>query len=653
MENFSWMNSIDNLDPSLLSANMTQSVNQDNSSTALFDEQVNSGSAPELGTARSNLNAAASVTDAYGVAAPPPQHSMRMQPPTAPYPAPHASGYINPTQSQPHGVPNQAGQRRPPQLQLQAPTTVNTAYPPQLLQSPYPQTPLQAPHPFYGHPGLPYFNQPQGYSPVGCGLPVSAQSLTAAEQILQAEHYLHHLKNIYGAQPNVTSAPPAPAQVSSHRISAPVITKSNKRKKGEKAPSAEPGWAEKAYPGPFPQLPAWGPIVHGRPLFQYNEFGELQMHKTYSAQQIKQFLDENPRLVEIWVQQSPPQTKNRTGPNRNRCCWSCCPARDRSIESGWLRVGFYEQPYEYLSGERDPLKPASQMHLFCFEHCFDPVTYHLNGQLRPDNRHDRYPKEDPNKTHLDKASDKNILGETYMPWFEGKLPQAERRPYDDTLSFALTHHHLQYQPARRGFARDVSNDKKLDGNRKTIDYHIGNLLYYLKRALPVKRSQYAVEDYAYDADNQFQAGAGNLHLTVSGDGAGLVDSPAPLPGRLENAPVLSPKPAQPGKAASVDVAKMVTQSEQPPPVSESHEPVKPATAEKGQPIAVPGLDDSSQLAFQPGQLEDWGLTENINVDLTEFGDLGDFDNVDDLFGASPELNDEPDANEPTAKRRRI
>jgi hypothetical protein len=626
------------IDPSLF-ANSTSQTADAPSSASFLGEQASQGpsqAAPSgayapagssmgtsqrvsLSIATNNLGAPA---DPYGLGTPS-QYSMYLQQGMGAIPGSYPGGAA------------QAGQRRPAQLN----TGGMHAYPPQLGGSPYPLSPLHAQNPFHGFMGLPYFTQPQNFSPVGYG-PTSAP-LTPAQQIDQLRGYLNYLEAATGKKGDATT-PTASAGESGQRP-ALIGTLTNKRKRGEKAPSSEPGWALRVYGSAnLPRLPAWGPVVNGRHIFSYNEFGELQAHKTYSACEIAEFIDTNSRPVELWVQQSPPQMKERLGPNRNKCCWARCPSKDRVIEMGWLRVGFYEFPEEVKSGDRDPLQPATQMHLWCFERCLDPVVYRRNGKLAPDYGAGRYPKEQPNKTAIDKASDKNIIEQAYEPWFEGKVPQAQRRPYEETLSHALNRHHLDCQPTRRGVVRNDHNVKKAEKNRKTIDYHVGNLPFFLNRALPTKRSQYAFAE-VYDADNEFQAAAGSHQLATSDVVSSYPVVPAATPvNPLRTSQLELPVPS--GARGSVD---------------------RPVSSGAAQPLELPapsGVADELELpvssdAVDPellAQLEGIPMS-NLAEEYEPFGDIEfDISNIDtdnlELFdypGPSPAVEKSP-----SPKRRR-
>lgn len=614
MEDFSWLDDFVNIDPSLTNE-APKAVDGNSPLSAFFEEPANTVTkpasttyrAPNLTIATTNLGApVTTAADPYNLPVPS-QRSAYMPPPAAPILGPRTDEFINPVQTQQcprRGVANHPGRRQPRHRQprvLQNSQDMNPAFPAQLQASPYPETPLLAHFPMYGNPGLPYFNQLQGFSPMSYGGAPTNAPLTPAQEIGHVELLLNYLRSLHGQQPNAAGDAATANVAASQQLGLPTAI-SNKRKRGGKASLPESNRARQVYAANLPRLPAWGQAVNGRPLFQYNELGELQYHKTYSASEIRQYLDTNPRPVELWVQQSPPQMKARLGPSRNKCCWACCPAKDRAIETGWLRVGFYEHPEETKSGERDPLLPASQMHLFCFERCFDPVAYRLNGKLEPDEGSHRYPKEIPNKTAIDKASDKNIVDQAWAPWFEGKLPQAQRRPYRETLSYALTRLHLDCQPPRRAYMRDEKNGTKPANDRKTIDYHVGDLMYYLDRSLPVKRSHYSAEDCPYDADNQFQVGAGNTQLTgFPSNGVGLPSGQTPP----------APEPQNPYYTMPSNTVQL----------NEEFEPV----------------DLGLLLA------DDWDLGGAISVDV---GEAGDFSLEQDIEPAQGELS-------PKRKRARM
>lgn len=274
-----------------------------------------------------------------------------------------------------------------------------------------------------------------------------------------------------------------------------------KRKRGEQPSNADMVYHNNPEIPPLMPLPSWGGEPNGPALFQYNDHQELKFHIAYSASQIRQFIEENPRKPKLWIQQSPPQAKDRLKGVRNKCCWECCPAKDRVIETGWLRVGFYEFPKETRDdGLRDPLKPTTQMHLYCYEQCFDPVVDWQAGRLEPDDF--VFSRETKQLTSLNKNSDKNIVVETFVPWFKYKSITNQPRPYEQTLSYALNRHHLDHQTSARQTKRDKGNENKRAGDKKTIDIHVGNLLFYISKTR--NASVYVTKNVALPPGNGFQ-----------------------------------------------------------------------------------------------------------------------------------------------------
>jgi hypothetical protein len=94
------------------------------------------------------------------------------------------------------------------------------------------------------------------------------------------------------------------------------------------------------------------------------------------------------------------------------------------------------------------------------------------------------------------------VGQAYIPWFKNRPIANQRRPYGNTLSYALNRHHLDHQTSARQQKRDKGNANKENASRKTIDVHVGDLWYYTKRTNNV--SIYAEVGGVLLPGNEFQ-----------------------------------------------------------------------------------------------------------------------------------------------------
>ncbi|KAG6279164.1 hypothetical protein E4U48_000168 [Claviceps purpurea] len=210
-----------------------------------------------------------------------------------------------------------------------------------------------------------------------------------------------------------------------------------------------------------------------KPDFEYTEDAQLVWRK-YSTEEIQAYLDECPRKYALWIQRDLSQFKHRiqsrTGKSSAKkdrhCRWKECPARGKPV-SGMYRIAFDEFPTQTSQGIKDPFKVAMVMHLWCFEHIFDPVIYHRNGRLHLDTRTFAIPPSEgpderglePHPDNLGKAEKINpfsirigngkrsknkerIPEAAYFPWLE-KIKNAAPatdlpRIHDDSLGYAFT-----------------------------------------------------------------------------------------------------------------------------------------------------------------------------------------------------------------------
>ncbi|KAL6870101.1 hypothetical protein ACO1O0_001436 [Amphichorda felina] len=334
------------------------------------------------------------------------------------------------------------------------------------------------------------------------------------------------------------SLPPAPSTTTSStasRYSAPLLRRSHRRNQGSfKASSVSPERPTKrrrqndrnpieAYPDEIDVPETWGPVDQPS-LFCYTRDGRLVDYRKYTAQQIRTFIDQNPRELTLWVQNHPAQCKHRL-PNKHaiQCMWESCPARDNKIGPGWLQVAFDEFPVKTSDGTRDPFNVAGFMHLWCFEQCFDAVHDYKSGKLQPEDRN--LPKEKKNPMRLERDSaDADVIHQTFSPWFikntwmPGVPLRSAPRTHEETLSYAMITHHLEHQNRSRAEARERHNKNKDPSERITIDIHRGNLQFWAEVRFP------RLGPYNPTGPNAFQmytpGGLPSYQAGISGPGLG-------------------------------------------------------------------------------------------------------------------------------------
>ncbi|POR32449.1 Uncharacterized protein TPAR_07342 [Tolypocladium paradoxum] len=267
-----------------------------------------------------------------------------------------------------------------------------------------------------------------------------------------------------------------------------VISTRAMKKKGD--PRCDP---TRVYTSKVARPLPWGPTtMEGCPLFTYTQDGRLSEGRSYTAEELRVYLNSGPSI--IWVQQAPSQVASRLGDDDNKCRWEGCPVNKRVISSGWLRVAFDEVPTMTTDGTKDPFKYAGLMHLWCFEQCFDPLEFYESRRIRAEAR--CFPKEMTNAMTLQRDSDREIVREAMEPWFQARMPafiaQGPRqtpRKHQDTLSYTLVKYHLMNQTTARQRARRARNEKKRAEDRKTIDVHMGDLGKFIAISRAAKANQ--------------------------------------------------------------------------------------------------------------------------------------------------------------------
>ncbi|KAL7935010.1 hypothetical protein V8C35DRAFT_321644 [Trichoderma chlorosporum] len=261
----------------------------------------------------------------------------------------------------------------------------------------------------------------------------------------------------------------------------------NRAAKQRGDPSCDPALCYSSNAG---RTAPWGSLTwNGQHLFSYTPKGQWLRDRCFTTQQFREYADHCGKYTTFWVQQTPTQCNHRLEAEDRICRWANCPVANRTIAAGWLRVAFDEFPHLTSNGTRDPLKCAGSVHLWCFEQIFDPMEFHLSGRLRPEDR--RFPFEDKSVVTLEKLTDVGIIREAYRPWFEQRRLSFNRHPqkYSDSLSYRLTKYHIENQTAARQKARSKRNNTKSEGERRTIDVHLGNLKKFVEITNRVKKSK--------------------------------------------------------------------------------------------------------------------------------------------------------------------
>lgn len=265
-----------------------------------------------------------------------------------------------------------------------------------------------------------------------------------------------------------------------------------KKKKGGKRPRVkEP---PPAYNRRYPRPPSWGEASDGSPLFVYNDDGELRTDRKYTAEEIRKYIEKNPRKLRIWVQQSPTQVAHRLG-NRNTCMWKGCIKQGHKIDTGFFRIAFDEFYKQSKKGHRDPLRPAAVMHMWCYEQCFDPLVDYHDYKLKADKR--PLTKETRNMIGIANKG-KHIVRDAFKPWLIKTEFTERAREYTGSLSSALNEYHLSTRSSRK---LALAHERSKKTGECIINFHKGDLMLFCQdtgknkqnmkqKDLPVNRFQF-------------------------------------------------------------------------------------------------------------------------------------------------------------------
>jgi hypothetical protein len=308
---------------------------------------------------------------------------------------------------------------------------------------------------------------------------------------------------------------------SGRRFSAP------KRGRASKVSKAD---ARKHYPASI-QINEWqANDFH----FSYQPGGQWDEDILLSAMDLRSYVDNCPRKLTIWLQNTPSQVGQRTSKCDMRCRYLECPVKYGTMRNGWFRVAFDEFPEHTTDGRFDPYRVAGSMHLWCFEQCIDPFELFQRGMLVGD---ERVFQLEHNAMTLLRPGEKDIFEAAIDPWIEGRqqvgvscqIPYAR---HEDTLSYALIKYHLESQPGTRQHVRDKRNGERQGDNLKTQDIHMGRLDFFVERDEASKAKLKGKMEYQRSAKRQYRPAVperkeSNADNDFSKDFASLIDAYLP------------------------------------------------------------------------------------------------------------------------------
>ncbi|KAM0218920.1 hypothetical protein ACHAPA_001615 [Fusarium lateritium] len=280
--------------------------------------------------------------------------------------------------------------------------------------------------------------------------------------------------------------------------------------------------ARKHYP-PSIQINEWQ--ANGT-HFSYQQGGQWDEDISLSAMDLRAYVDNCPRKLTVWLQNTPSQVGQRTSKCDMRCRYSECPVKYGTLRNGWFRVAFDEFPDHTTDGLLDPYRMAGSMHLWCFEQCIDPFELFQRGVLVGD---DRVFRLEHNAMTLLRNGEKDIFEAALDPWIEGRqqIGTSFQVPYarhEDTLSYALIKHHLERQPGTRQSVRDKRNGARQNDNLKTQDVHMGRLDFFVDRDEASKAKLKGKMEYQRPANGRYTVSAKN---DLSKDFASMIDAYIP------------------------------------------------------------------------------------------------------------------------------
>lgn len=245
---------------------------------------------------------------------------------------------------------------------------------------------------------------------------------------------------------------------------------------------------------------AWGAITESGELpFQYTTEGELIPGRSYTVDQIIEYLSKHPLHdnvgeqnhldtrsgLKLWIQRAPADGKQRYPSEISDICrFKNCPISNRTITKGLIRVCLDEQTHPNFP--KNPYHNAGYVHLYCLEKSLDFPQLCKDFRVLPDTRQLLEPTNMMaiNKDHGSMEKIVEDFTQNSKPW--AKFDDTQVRPaawYEHSLNYQLVTEHLGRQSRSVQTVRE-----KRDGN--SLDVHKGNLDLYIEnqRILKAKKT---------------------------------------------------------------------------------------------------------------------------------------------------------------------
>ncbi|KFY16554.1 hypothetical protein V491_05300 [Pseudogymnoascus sp. VKM F-3775] len=258
---------------------------------------------------------------------------------------------------------------------------------------------------------------------------------------------------------------------------------------------------------------SWGTISpDGRHRFRYNGFGELKPGMTFTSDEMLEYLygtfprsdNVEPDNPSLFIQCVPSDSNSRYPTTlSNKCRFTDCPVKMRTIPSGHFRVAFDEQNNEKL----DPYHCAGYVHLYCLErfYSFSCLAQYCN--LVPDTR---VLREGRNRMSITRDhSGFARLCMVYMEDCRHRDPQANGWEYKNTLCSLLTEEYLRLEARVRRATRERQGGNNIGVHRNDMElYAWGQDHMVLLRSIeaqnnPKKRKRLFDED---DGNDDYEHG---------------------------------------------------------------------------------------------------------------------------------------------------
>ncbi|OBT64001.1 hypothetical protein VE03_06664 [Pseudogymnoascus sp. 23342-1-I1] len=337
-----------------------------------------------------------------------------------------------------------------------------------------------------------YTAQPQQGSPLPVGQGISSNTINELSELHPLRQYLAQssqkppgpLKRVAGNEYNPVSngAPtlqiPAAKRLKTNNGAA----SPRSRRATVKDESINPRTARRIefdptqYYQPLERIPqSWGTVEpSGKPKFRYNGFGELKPGKTFTSGEMLEYLygtfprpdnleSNNPSL---FIQCVPSDSSSRYPTTlSNKCRFTDCPVKTRTIPSGHFRVAFDEQNDEKL----DPYHCAGYVHLYCLERfCnFSCMAEYCN--VVPDTR---VLREGRNRMSITRDhSELARMCMVYMEECRHRDPQANGWEYKNTLCSALTEEYLRLEARVRRATRERQGGNNIGVHRNDMQLY--------------------------------------------------------------------------------------------------------------------------------------------------------------------------------------